>query len=298
MSHPFQPLELLYHQWKSFRANLDWITNATAEKGPSKSYHNVLSPHYIATWVRQGSIKKKQGVQTIRANSGEWLFQGPGENVITTILGETQFMEVGFSIEWEGGGSLYLPTKLPFWKAKALPELEAKTLHLYQYTRTNGPKVAWDYNMRRAKTPLGTYLRYHHLFFDWLATWEELLRSHGHGWQHAQDVDEKMLNAIRYLEEHPFHSPISVHKMAKALSLSTAHCIQLFRQTYHTTPKAYRMSLKLKRALHDLETTRKEIKEIATSLGYSQSWFSIWIKRETGLTPREVRANKGVFHQN
>ncbi len=288
------PVELSYYHWHQFHASFDWISHNDVVRDTPASYSDALSPHYIATWVISGTIHKQTRHQSLKASAGEWLFQQPGKNIATTLMAGSTHLEIGFSIEWQGEGSLYLPPKQVFWKTTTQPELEEKAIRLRQLMRTIGPRVSWDYDMRKAKTAMGVYLQYNHLFFDWLASWENTQRQHGMGWYYAKKQDEKVANAMHYLTEHPLHLPVNIDEMAKSQGISTVHMIHLFREAYHTTPKAYRMKLKLKKALHELQTTRKEIKEIASGLGYSAPWFCIWIKQETGKTPTEIR-NEGFL---
>ncbi len=283
------PVELSYYHWHQFHASFDWITHNDVLLEHPMSYLDALSPHYIATWVMSGTIHQQTRHQSLKATAGEWLFRQPSKNITTTLAPGTSVLEIGFSIEWQGDGNLYLPPKQVFWKTGPQPELEEKAIRLLKLMRTIGPKVSWDYHMRKTKTSMGVYLQYNHLFFDWLASWEAIQRQNGMGWYYTEKQDEKVANAVHYLTEHPLHLPINIDEMSQSQGISTGHMIHLFREAYHTTPKAYRMKLKLKKAIHELQTTRKEIKEIASGLGYSTPWFCIWIKQETGKTPSQIR---------
>ncbi len=278
------PAMLRHFQWNLLQTHFDWIKENVFRKGKQET---VDSPHYHATWVRRGKIRKYMGGQTIEVHSGEWIFQAPGK-VSTTFYPDALYVEVGFSLKWVGEGLLQPPLRL-LWKTDAIPELEHKSLCLYEQVKLRDVERKGGFRMQGRVTSMNTHFRYQCLFYDWLTIWEEVSSSHGMEWSHVQQVDEKLFNAVRHLETLPIHQKVNVSSMARSLGFSTNHFIHLFRQEYEHTPKAYHMRLRLRQALQLLQTTRSEIKEIANRMGCSHAWFCIWIKRETGKTPSQIR---------
>ncbi len=285
------PVKLHHFQWKMLHASFDWIVKPLVPPKKVTTYRAKQNPHFIVTWIQKGEVYKRIPAQSLKAYTGEWLIQQPGEQQTTTLQPGLEHIEVGFSMEWLGSGQMFLPPKQTLWKTGPLPELEEKTIRLYRFISDQDPMRSRNFErMNYDVISMNDHMLYTHLFYDWLATWESNMRKVGMGWQHVENIDTKVLDVALHLENHPLHLPISVQEMARNIGMSKVHLTHLFRKTYRTTPKAYRLKLKLKKALHELKTTRRELKEIAAGLGYSQSWFSIWIKQETGKTPSEIRS--------
>jgi AraC-like DNA-binding protein len=284
------PVRLPLLQWQSFLPTLEWVAYGAPPSRMRYSLRNV--PHYSADWIQTGSITMNQGSKSVTTAAGEWLFRQPGGVVTYSRSPDNEIISIGFSIRWTGRGSMYLPSKHPFWKTGPLPRLEEKTKLLFQYVKqTLGPNHSM-HNLQGQEVDMATCFRYYHLFYDWLATWEEEMRQHGVRWIHTEHLDESVTQAALYLETLPLHQPIRVSEIASNLGISTTQLTRLFQQHFGVAPKAYRMKLKLQHALQQLQGTRAHIKEIAAQLGYSPAQFTTWIKKQTGTPPQQYRSKK------
>ncbi len=283
---------LPHYQWNLLQANLDWVSHSQT-KDKRNEPNSKYSPHYTADWVQQGKVRMSMGsrFKVIEAQTGEWIFRQPGKNVSFTAYPGTTWTTIGFSLRWTGAVRLLRPPKELFWKTNPLPELETKLTRLRDMVHRELGKEG-SYEMLLTETDMSTHFLYASLFYDWLMTWEQTMRNMGYGWYQVKETDEKIVHAVRYLEELSLDQPIRVSNMAQSLGISPRHLSRLFYKEYGLAPKAYRMQLKLKQALQELQTTNDEIKEIATRLGCNPVWFGVWIRKETGRTPSQIRSGQ------
>jgi AraC-like DNA-binding protein len=289
MSQPSTPILMPQYQWNLLHTSLEWIEQCGPLKKEVSDKGSV--GYYSAIWVRKGCVRKSIGTKVVEAEAGEWIFAQPGKmNVFECTVG-TQYMRIGFNVRWSGEGRLLLPNKQWIWKTGALPELEEVSLRLH---REANQRVArsdnrTDHRARSFPSDISTHFWLRHLFDEWFMVWERILRQSGKGWAHVRKIDTKVALAAHHLETRFMDETVDIAGMAKSLGISANHLTYLFHQEYGMSPNSYRMKLRLSKAIQELQTTRDEIKEIADRLGCTPTWFGVWIKRETGMTPKQHR---------
>jgi AraC-like DNA-binding protein len=276
--------QLPHHQWSRLHVSFDWIE---WKRYPESEKVLRQDSHLSANWVIKGKLRQQVGTHTVEASTGEWTFRQPGR-VRAYVAANTEIIHIGFSIRWSGEGKLQLSSAQPLWKCDPLPELEKKTLVLLNAVRdTMGSLIG--HKMMGNQVRLDMHFLYHQLFYDWLRTWQMEMDQRGLGIYHIRDLDDKVANTMRYLEELPMNESFRVSDIASNLGVSTRHLTHLFHQVHGMGPKAWRMKLKLQNAIRELQTTGDNVKQIAARFGYSPVWFNIWIKRETNKTPLQWR---------
>ncbi len=296
MSQLSSTIHMPQYQWNLLHTSLEWIEQYDPLKKEAKD--RGLVGHYTAIWVRKGHVRKSIGTKMVEAESGEWIFAQPGKmNVFDRAQG-TRYMRIGFNVRWSGEGRLLLPPKQLIWKTGPLPELEEISLQLYQEagSRIIRPDDRMDYywpdhRMQSSPTDISTHFWLRHLFDEWFMVWERELRKLGMGWVHVRKIDTKVALAAQRLETLPMNEEADIAGMAESLGMSANHLTYLFHQEYGMPPNVYRMKLRLSRAIQELQTTREEIKEIASRFGCTATWFGVWLKKETGLTPKQLRTS-------
>ncbi len=279
-------------QWKLLNIHFDWVS---CEKSVLL-HQEIQSPYWIACWVRTGTLSMRTGKYHVEAKAGEWVFRQPARMKLD-MTPETSCLWIAFSIYWQGEGRILVPPKKTLWKTVRQEEMETKALRLLQAVQHHDPTGKANFYSQKRQISMYAYLDYQHLFYDWLKSWEPVQRKHGMGWYYAKNMDEKVAEAILYMKEQPMDKEIRITKIAYSLGISVGHLIYLFQQQFGMPPKAYRMRLKLQRALVELQTTSDEIKEIAHRFGCTPTWFGIWIKRETGKTPLQLRREARLTSQ-
>jgi AraC-like DNA-binding protein len=289
--HATPPVRLPFSQWNLLSAHLNWI----GEWGiKTKDYHQSFkkTSHYGAIWIQKGHVEFRSGAQTITAGAGEWLFHQPISFPCSfTYSTDCHRLTLGFTMNWQGEGKLLSMNRSKLWKTGPLPELEEKSHQLHQsvlqYLKGEG---GWW--IQKYHADMETYLSLHHQFTEWLLIWTREMNQNHHGWIYSKNMDDRVARAITYMESSTPDTPVRVDDMARSLGVCPRQLTRLFQQQYGMAPKTYWMKHKLQLAVRELQSTRDEIKGIATRFGYNRIWFTAWIKKETGKTPSELRSRR------
>ncbi len=103
--------------------------------------------------------------------------------------------------------------------------------------------------------------------------------------------ENAICNAIDYIN-HNYNRSLTVDEIAENVGISSSHFMKLFREYTHTTCISYINKCRLTKAVELLETTRYNILDVATAVGYNNiSLFNRDFKKIYGTTPKEVRKN-------
>ena len=103
-------------------------------------------------------------------------------------------------------------------------------------------------------------------------------------------ADNRLSAAHRYIHEHFADRDLSVEKLAQLSSMSDTYFRRLFVKEYGATPLRYIHRLRLTLALELLRSNYYGIDEVAERCGFNNiHYFSYFIKKETGLSPKECR---------
>ncbi len=279
------PLQMLWENWNALHLELEWVYWL---RGTHLGFSapQTESDCYIAFWVQRGELSKRSGNHLVSAKKGEWIFQYPGK-APTRWASRTSVVEVAFYLRWKGKGRLLFLPMQKLWKMQPMPNLEKRTLQLYEVVCKNVSRV--DFYMRLENLSMEAHFEMRRSFHLWFMTMLEEWRKQGMGMYLAENADERIIRAKWLLDQHPQDEPISVKELAHSIGFSVKHFTMLFLRQYGMAPKQYWMQLKLKTALHELRSTGDTIEQIATRLGWGVSWLHLWVKKETGLTPAQIR---------
>lgn len=108
----------------------------------------------------------------------------------------------------------------------------------------------------------------------------------------AAAVDRRLEPVLKYIDSH-IDSAISLDRLAAEAAVSKQYLIRLFRHSFGTTPVAYMNRRRIEKAQLLLLTTVLPVKEIAYSLGFSDSsYFDRLFKKRTGCTPQKYREER------
>lgn len=93
---------------------------------------------------------------------------------------------------------------------------------------------------------------------------------------------------------HNYHRNPSLDELANVVGISKLYFIDLFKKQYGTTPHKYINELRVNRATTQLlYFNNLSISDIAKALHFdSLQSFSTWLKKETGMYPKEFRKKK------
>ncbi|MEE0858243.1 MAG: AraC family transcriptional regulator [Acutalibacteraceae bacterium] len=103
--------------------------------------------------------------------------------------------------------------------------------------------------------------------------------------------ENAICNAIDYIDQN-YNRSLTVDEIAENVGISSSHFMKLFREYTHTTCISYINKCRLTKAVELLETTRFNILDVATAVGYNNiSLFNRDFKKIYGTTPKEIRKN-------
>ena len=113
----------------------------------------------------------------------------------------------------------------------------------------------------------------------------------GYGGVGAQGHSASPQTAVRYMEEH-FAESLALPDVASHVGLSAEYLSRLFKEETGVKFVVYLNNLRLKHALHLLETTNLKVYEVAEQVGYSNlSYFSTVFKKNFGQNPFDYKNN-------
>lgn len=106
-------------------------------------------------------------------------------------------------------------------------------------------------------------------------------------------IPRSVLRARFYIDEN-YEKEITVERLAALVRVTPQHLVSSFRKHVGTTPIRYLWRVRANRGHSLLLQTGLAISDIAYQCGYKNPFhFSRQISEQFGMSPREVRANKG-----
>lgn len=110
--------------------------------------------------------------------------------------------------------------------------------------------------------------------------------------------ENAICSAIDFIDQN-YNRSLTVDEIADHVGISSSHFMKLFREYTHTTCISYINKCRLTKAVELLETTRFNILDIATAVGYNNiSLFNRDFKKIYGTTPKEIRKNAKIQEKN
>ena len=109
-------------------------------------------------------------------------------------------------------------------------------------------------------------------------------------WAQQSPADPRLTPALQYISDHLGDSALSVDTLAKLSNMSDTYFRKLFVESLKVTPQKYIHDLRLERATELLRSGYYSVSEISDRCGFNNpNYFSLFIKKETGLTPLQYR---------
>ncbi len=273
--------EPLYRDWLNLSFHLLWCYEQSMAPHP----RDVSVYKNNGAWlVRKGWVEVEHDGQVWRANAGQWLIVKPVER-LQRWSADAKLLSIAFDAQWPDGKAL-LDEGLPIvLKAQKYPSLERYALVLVR----NMKKVARrDWDARQHAVDFRGYMRLQARLSLWLTALVAALEAEGVRVNIKQDIDERVMQAVRMIDGQSYAEPVDVEALAEQVGMSSVHLTRLFKEQLQVTPVAYQNRLRVEQAKRHLHMPDARIKEVAIELGFFHlSHFSRWFKQHAGMSPRQ-----------
>jgi two-component system response regulator YesN len=105
----------------------------------------------------------------------------------------------------------------------------------------------------------------------------------------------RLVDDMKMFAETMMNQQMSMEVLASHFNLSGRHLNRVFRKHSGISINNYTLRRKSELASHFLLTSNMKVHEIATALGFkSDTYFSIFFKKQTGLSPNEFKRGDSV----
>ena len=109
----------------------------------------------------------------------------------------------------------------------------------------------------------------------------------------VEELNRRMLRA-RDAIDRAYAEPLDISRLAQVASVSEAHFIRTFKQTFGETPHRYLQRRRLERAMALLRETERPVTDICLEVGFaSLGTFSRTFRQIVGETPSGYRRGHG-----
>ncbi|MFB5663376.1 helix-turn-helix domain-containing protein [Alteribacillus sp. HJP-4] len=119
------------------------------------------------------------------------------------------------------------------------------------------------------------------------------LQKYGNGDKQKQRKSEaeKLSPLLQWMEQHYENPAVGLNDLARVIDVSARQLNILFRETFHVTPYAYFLHIRIRKAKYLLiEEPETSVKDIAKNVGFRDvSHFVATFRRIVGLTPEKYR---------
>ena len=105
------------------------------------------------------------------------------------------------------------------------------------------------------------------------------------------DISRDIISdSVKYIHEHFTDKSLSISMLSKMCNVSETYYRKLFQKSYGVSPVKYINNLKTGYATELLQLGNYTVEEVSDKCGFSTaSYFSAYMKRETGKNPSELR---------
>src|SRR5260370_383314 len=110
----------------------------------------------------------------------------------------------------------------------------------------------------------------------------------------VEEINRRMLRA-RDAMDRAYAEPLDIPGLARIASVSEAHFIRTFRDTFGETPYRYLQRRRVERAMYLLRATDRDVTDVCLDVGFSSlGTFSRTFRDIVGESPTAFRGKKRV----
>ena len=274
--------------WRTLRTEWLWVYHGRPMKVNEWSTEIPVPPGVF--FVEEGQAKIRAGGREIVVHPGKAFFTAPGVRQQWFKHG-TLLLSVGFRSEWPDGTPLFRTGLNCVLKC---PALRAATDALFKAAHGRRQTVSY---LEAVAPPTLTALQWQRrdaAFHAWFTAYQQELAKHrvlpepriGGTQRRVDDI----LAALDTLPLADFGT-----SGARTFGVGRRRAEQLVMEHTGLSLKAHLDRRRMTRATESLLTGNTSLKEIAHDLGFRHaSHFTLWFRRQTGLTPSAFRNGGGI----
>jgi len=278
---------IIYKDWLNLRFHLYWCYDGKIGQdrhSPNKVQSYSEFDNNGAWLVRKGWAKVEYQNETFIAMPGQWLIPKPSSR-IQSFAANTEVLSISFEASWPDGTKLLNEGLALVIDACDCPQLENKALPIAKAVKTFAPN-SWD--ARAYPANFTEFMTLNSLLSQWLIELEKILRAQKISHSGQFDIDERVLYAIRKINEKKLSEKLDMKKLAESVYLSPNHLIRLFYENINKSPAQYYDNIRIEYAKKRLLIPDSRIQDTSLSLGFKHlSHFSKWFKKHCDQSPRD-----------
>jgi AraC-like DNA-binding protein len=275
------------HDWSSVHVELRWAYDAPI----GEVFHRRMThDHRVGHWawfLRAGQARLVSPSGEYVARAGDWMFT-PAERVTHEFTPGARLLSVNFLCQWPTGDNLFAGRAGSVFRGDEHPQLERRGAKLARLVRRQFPDAHIYYHRQPATYP--QFVRFQRLFTGWLEAWHDVQVTRGRQLAYGGTTDERLLRAVRRLNEAPLSAGCPHELLRTETGLSKVQLDANFVRAFGLTPWRYWERRRLDHARRCLTGDAMSIKQVGYHLGFkSDSNFIAWFRRLTGQSPGAFR---------
>lgn len=279
--------QISVREWAYVRTELQWIYDHAV----FPEFRSLLiqkTDAYAAWYLRSGRVSvETEAGERFTARAGQWLM-APKTRFHQRFSNDARILSLHFVCEWPSGDPILTTHGGLVMDGEQCPELEAIGTTLERLVRSHTPEGAARYHQYFCGYP--HFLEAHSLMLRWLGYWFTVQLSHGAESSRLAIQNERVVHALRCLNNAPLHRPLPYKDLQRLTGLSLTHLNRLLHTHNGSTVRKIWDTRRLNQARSLLETGQIPIKELSYTLGFlSDSHFSKWFKAHTAENPKAYR---------
>ncbi|NJK91057.1 MAG: helix-turn-helix transcriptional regulator [Blastochloris sp.] len=274
--------------WSALQCELLWVydrrVRADWRDRPARPQDKGLR-----TWLlRKGRVTIKAQGRFTHAQAPCWIIPSSLMQHQTFSL-HAELLSVHIDAFWPDGERFFAPKRSLIFSPPFTPNLEKAALSLCRLIDRHFPGA--ETALSRSEMTFPLYCDIQLRLLRWLQALHPCLLMEGESPKLPPRLDERVLQALRWIHKVPLDQSWSTPRLAQHFGLSPSQLDRRFLQALGRTPRECFEARRCEQAHGLLVRNAMTIKEIAYSLGFRQpSHFSAWFKARTQHSPRSLRS--------
>ena len=244
---------------------------------------------YACWFLKSGTVDLQTENDSFQAGPGDWVLNGVDKARTQRFSGDAQIISIRFHVsatEHPLFHIAHLPVLIPGDKEPSL--LQAAQAMLATVSADGYQFSSQSLQWRQQDREMASWALLQGQFMIFIAHWLQAIQRAGALLSRPPVVDQRLAEVIQFLRDDIGVDPVPYEQLSELSGLSRVQLDRLLPRYLGMSASAYRAQRCLESAQQDLRQAKMPIKEIASSLRFTDSsHFAKWFKKRTGLTPRQ-----------